>query len=93
MFQRNERPTRQRTGQTFPLEQALKEGADKSMLQELAGQTAYAEMLAQAGIRPSDDVVAQELKRQAESGKAPGLAQIFDCGDRQVPAAGAVGSC
>ena len=48
------------------------------MLQELASQTAYAEMLAQAGIRPSDDVVAQELKRQAESGKAPGLAQIFD---------------
>lgn len=78
MFQRNEEAYQARTGQSFPLEQALKEGADKSMVQQLAGQTAYAEMLAQAGIRPSDDVVAQELKRQAESGKAPGLAQMFD---------------
>lgn len=78
MFQRNEEAYQARTGQPFPLEQALKEGADKNMLQELAGQTAYFEMLAQSGIRPSDDVVAEELKRQAESGKAPGLAQIFD---------------
>ena len=72
MFQRNEEAYQARTGQPFPLEQAIKEGADKSMLQELAGQTAYAEMLAQSGIRPSDEVVAEELKRQAESGKAPG---------------------
>ena len=78
MFQRNEEAYQQRTGQTFPLEEAVKEGADKNMLQQLAAQTAYAEMLSQSGIRPSDDVVAQELKRQAESGKAPGLAQLFD---------------
>jgi peptidyl-prolyl cis-trans isomerase D len=78
MFQRNEEGYQARTGQSFPLEQALKEGADRNMLQQLAGQTAYAEMLSQSGIRPSDDVVAQELKRQAESGKAPRLAQMFD---------------
>ncbi|HEY1427864.1 MAG TPA: peptidylprolyl isomerase [Caulobacteraceae bacterium] len=78
MFQRNEEEYQQRNGQTFPLEEALKEGADRNMLQQLAAQTAYAEMLVQSGIRPSDDVVAQELKRQAESGKAPGLAQLFD---------------
>ena len=78
MFQRNEEAYQARTGQPFPLEQAVKEGADKNMLQELAAQTAYVEMLSQSGIRPSDDVVAQELKRQAESGKAPGLAQMFD---------------
>src|SRR6185312_760712 len=78
MFQRNEEQYQQRTGQTFPLEQAVAEGADRNMLQQLAAQTAYAEMLTQSGIRPSDDVVAQELKRQAESGKAPGLAQLFD---------------
>jgi peptidyl-prolyl cis-trans isomerase D len=78
MFQRNEEAYQARTGQPFPLEQAIKEGADKNMLQELAGQTAYAEMLSQSGIRPSDEVVAEELKRQAESGKAPGLAAMFD---------------
>jgi peptidyl-prolyl cis-trans isomerase D len=78
MFQRNEETYQARTGQSFPLEQAVHEGADKSMLQQLAEQTAYSEMLSQSGIRPSDDVVAQELKRQAESGKAPGLAQLFD---------------
>ncbi|HWF78749.1 MAG TPA: peptidylprolyl isomerase [Caulobacteraceae bacterium] len=78
MFQRNQEAYQQRTGQPFPLEQAVKEGADKNMLQELAAQTAYFEMLSQSGIRPSDDVVAQELKRQAESGKSPGLAQMFD---------------
>jgi len=78
MFQRNEEAYQERTGQTFPLEEAIRQGADKTMLEQLAGQTAYAEMLAQSGIRPSDDVVAQELKRQAESGKAPGLAQMFD---------------
>lgn len=78
MFQRNEEEYQARTGQTFPLEQAVTEGADRNMLAQLAGQTAYAEMLSQSGIRPSDEVVAEELKRQAESGKAPGLAQLFD---------------
>ena len=78
MFQRNEQAYQQRTGQPFPLEQALTEGADKGMLQDLAAQTAYFEMLSRSGIRPSDDVVAIELRRQAESGQAAGLAQIFD---------------
>ncbi|HZZ87342.1 MAG TPA: SurA N-terminal domain-containing protein, partial [Caulobacteraceae bacterium] len=78
MFQRNQQAYQERTGQAFPLEQMLKEGADKNMVQDLAAQTAYAEMLASAGIRPSDDVVASELRHQAQSGQAPGLAQIFD---------------
>jgi peptidyl-prolyl cis-trans isomerase D len=78
MFQRNEQAYQERTGQSFPLEQMLKEGADKGMVQDLAAQTAYFEMLGRAGIRPSDDVVASELRRQAQSGQAPGLAQIFD---------------
>ncbi|HEY2709151.1 MAG TPA: peptidyl-prolyl cis-trans isomerase [Caulobacteraceae bacterium] len=78
MFNRNEEAYQQRTGQPFPLEEAVKQGADKGMLQDLATQTAYFEMLTQSGIRPSDEVVAVELKRQAESGQAPGLAAIFD---------------
>jgi len=78
MFQRNEQAYLQRTGQPFPIEQALKEGADKGMLQDLASQTAYFEMLSRSGIRPPDDVVATELRRQAESGQAAGIAQIFD---------------
>lgn len=78
LFQRNEEDYQQRTGQNFPLEEALKEGYDRTLVQQLAEQTAYSEMLVQSGIRPSDDVVAQELKRQAESGKSPVLAQLFD---------------
>src|SRR5580692_3238344 len=78
LFQRQEQAYQQRTGQTFPLEQALAEGADKGMLQELASQTAYFEMLSRSGLRPTDDVVAIELRRQAESGQAAGIAQIFD---------------
>jgi peptidyl-prolyl cis-trans isomerase D len=78
LFQRQEQAYQQRTGQTFPLEQALTEGADKGMLEQLASQTAYFEMLSRSGIRPTDDVVAIELRRQAESGQAAGIAQIFD---------------
>ena len=78
MFQRNEQAFQQRTGQSFPLEEAVRQGADKSMLQDLAAQTAYFEMLTRAGIKPTDDVVASELKRQAVSGQSPGLAQMFD---------------
>ena len=78
MFQRNEAAYQQRTGQPFPIEQALKEGADKGMVQDLAAQTAYFKMLSRSGIRPPDDVVATELRRQAESGQAAGIAQIFD---------------
>jgi peptidyl-prolyl cis-trans isomerase D len=78
LFQRQEQAYQQRTGQAFPLEQALSEGADKGMLQGLASQTAYFEMLSRSGIRPTDDVVAIELRRQAESGQAAGIAQIFD---------------
>src|SRR5476649_2550140 len=67
LFQRQEQTYQQRTGQTFPMEQALTEGADKDMLQQLAAQTAYFEMLSRSGVRPTDDVVALELRRQAEA--------------------------
>src|SRR5271165_6603582 len=41
LFQRQEQSYQQRTGQIFPLEQALSQGADKDMLQQLSSQTAY----------------------------------------------------
>jgi peptidyl-prolyl cis-trans isomerase D len=78
MFQRNAQTYQERTGQAFPLEEVVRQGADKGMLQDLATQEAYFEMLSRSGIRPSDEVVATELRRQAESGQAPGLTQIFD---------------
>jgi peptidyl-prolyl cis-trans isomerase D len=78
MFERNQASYLQRTGQPYPLEEAVKQGADQGMVQDLAAQTSYFEMLSRSGIRPSDDVVALELRRQAESGKSPELAQVFD---------------
>ena len=78
LFQRQEQAYQERSGQPFPLEDALKQGVDKDMLQNLAAQTAYFELLSRSGIRPTDDVVALELRRQAESGRAAGIAQIFD---------------
>jgi peptidyl-prolyl cis-trans isomerase D len=78
MFNRNQEAYLQKTGQPYPLEEAIRQGADQSMLQDLASQTAYFEMLSRSGIRPSDDVVATEVRRQAESGNSPELAQVFD---------------
>jgi peptidyl-prolyl cis-trans isomerase D len=68
----------QQTGQPFPLEEAIREGADKDMLASLAQQASYSEMLSRSGIRPSDEVVAEEVRNQAESGHAPELAAVFD---------------
>jgi peptidyl-prolyl cis-trans isomerase D len=78
MFNRNQQAYLAKTGQPYPLEDAIRAGADQGMVQELASQTAYAEMLARSGIRPSEDVVATEVRRQAESGTSPELAQVFD---------------
>lgn len=78
IVQQNEQQYQQKTGQPFPIQEAIKEGYDQSLVDKLADQTAYAEMLARSGIRPTGDVVAVELKREAESGKSPGLAQVFD---------------
>ena len=78
MFNRNQQAYLAKTGQPYPLEDAIRQGADASMVQDLASQTAYAEMLSRSGIRPSDDVVALEVRRQAESGTSPELAQVFD---------------
>jgi peptidyl-prolyl cis-trans isomerase D len=78
IFERQQQAYLQQTGQPYPLEEAVKEGVDKDMVAKLSQQTAYAELLTRSGIVPSDTVVATELRREAESGKAPGLAQIFD---------------
>ena len=78
IFERQQQAYLQQTGQPYPLEEAIKEGVDKDMLSKMAAQTAYAELLSRSGVTPSDTVVAVELRREAESGKAPGLAQIFD---------------
>jgi len=77
MFNRNQQAYLEKTGQPYPLEEAVRQGADQGMLQDLASQTAYAEMLTRSGIRPSDDVVAAEIRHQAESGNAE-MAQVFD---------------
>ncbi len=78
MFQRNEQEYLTQTGQPYPLEEAVRQGADRQMLNQLAAQVAYQEMLSRSGIRPSAEVVAMELKREAEAGDNPGLAHIFD---------------
>jgi peptidyl-prolyl cis-trans isomerase D len=79
MFEHNEQAYLQQTGQSYPLEEAVRQGADQQMLQQLAAQTSYAEMLSRAGIRPPPDVIASELKRQAESGGgASALSEVFD---------------
>ncbi|HEY3796987.1 MAG TPA: peptidylprolyl isomerase [Caulobacteraceae bacterium] len=66
------------TSQPFPLEEAVREGVDKTMLQELASQAAYQELLTRAGIAPTADVVASELKHQAQASPNSALAQLFD---------------
>jgi peptidyl-prolyl cis-trans isomerase D len=78
IFERQQQDYLKQTGQPYPLEEAVKEGVDRDMLQKLSAQTAYAEMLTQSGIAPSDGVVALELKRMAESGHDEGIAQLFD---------------
>ena len=78
LFERQQQDYLKQTGQPYPLEEAIKQGVDRDMLQKLSAQTAYAELLTRSGIKPSDAVVALELKRMAESGRDPGIAQLFD---------------
>jgi peptidyl-prolyl cis-trans isomerase D len=78
VFQRQQEDYLKQSGQPYPLEEAIKEGVDHDMLEKMSAQSAYAEMLTRSGIRPSDAVVALELKRMAESGRNPGIAQLFD---------------
>ena len=68
----------QQTSQPFPIEEAIREGVDKQIVQQLAEQTAVAEMLTRSGVRPSDDVVAVELRQQAEAGGGSTISQLFD---------------
>jgi len=65
------------TSQSFPLEELVREGGDQTMLQQLASQTAYMEMLTRFGLKPTDDVVVAELHKQAQSGNSE-LSQVFD---------------
>jgi peptidyl-prolyl cis-trans isomerase D len=65
-----------RTGQPYSVEEAVREGADKRAVQDLASEAAFAEMLKRSGIDPTDDVVARALRRQAES--SPSLSGVFD---------------
>ncbi|MBV9996997.1 MAG: peptidylprolyl isomerase [Caulobacteraceae bacterium] len=62
----------------FPLEDVISKGIDRQLVDDLASQNAHAEMLSRAGVRPSDTVVAQELRRSAESGQDPQMAEMFD---------------
>jgi len=78
VFERQQQDYLKQTGQPYPLEEAIKAGVDRNMMQQLSAQSAYAEMLTRSGIKPSDAVVALELKRMAESGRDPGIAQLFD---------------
>jgi peptidyl-prolyl cis-trans isomerase D len=67
-----------RTGQPYSPEEAIREGADKELLQEFAGEKAFAEMLTRSGVEPSDEVVARALKRQAETNPQSVFATLFD---------------
>jgi peptidyl-prolyl cis-trans isomerase D len=78
ILQNYEQAYMRQTGQAFSPQDAVKEGFDQRILSQLAGQAAYAEMLDRAGVRPPSEVIARELKREAESGKNPGVAQVFD---------------
>jgi peptidyl-prolyl cis-trans isomerase D len=68
----------EREHQAYPLEEAVQAGEDKRLLGELADQKAYTEMLTRSGVQPSEDVLAVEMRRAAQSGQAPGLGQVFD---------------
>jgi peptidyl-prolyl cis-trans isomerase D len=78
IFADRKRNYEQQAQQAFPLEEALKAGVDKQLVDGLAADTAYSEMLAKSGVRPTDEVVAIELRRAAESGQDPSLSQMFD---------------
>ena len=65
------------SAQSFPLEEMVKEGGDQTMLQQLASETAYSEMLTRLGVKPTDDVVVAELRKQVEAG-SPALSELFD---------------
>jgi peptidyl-prolyl cis-trans isomerase D len=78
IFDRYKQQVEEQSSQTFPLEDFVKSGRDKAMLQELAGQSAYAELLSRSGVRPSDDVMVSELARAAKSGQSPMLSRLFD---------------
>ncbi|MFI4976549.1 MAG: peptidyl-prolyl cis-trans isomerase [Caulobacterales bacterium] len=78
LFDRQKEGYETKSGQAFPLDEALKEHFDQQFLQHVASDTAYAAMLDRSGVSPSDDLVAAELAKTAASGKAPALAAMFD---------------
>jgi peptidyl-prolyl cis-trans isomerase D len=67
----------QRTSQTLTPDEAVKQGYDQDLVNDLASQTTYSEMLARSGVQPSDTVVASELTRAAQSGDSQ-FARLFN---------------
>jgi peptidyl-prolyl cis-trans isomerase D len=64
--------------QPYPLEEAVKANVDEDMVNQLAQEQSYFEMLSRAGVRPSDDVLVSETVKAAQSGQDPELARVFD---------------
>lgn len=77
MFDAKKAQYEQQQSQPFPTEEVIRQGVDKQIVDQLADQTAFAEMLTRSGVQPSDDVVAIELRRQAETGGGA-ISRIFD---------------
>jgi len=64
--------------QPYPLEEAIKANVDQDLVDSLASEQSYFEMLQRAGVRPSDDVLVSETVKAAQSGQDPELARVFD---------------
>src|SRR5579863_4434296 len=78
IFDRYKQSVEEQTSQNFPVEEFVKDGRDKALLQDLAGQSAYAEMLTRSGVKPSDDVMVSELARVAKSNPNSPLGRLFN---------------
>ncbi len=78
MFEGDRQAYQQRTGQPFPLEQAVAQGEDKAILQNLATAEAFAEFLSRSGIVPSRDVFRAEFAKAARSSDQAVISQLFD---------------
>ena len=64
--------------QPYPLEEAVKAGVDQDLVDRIASEQSYFEMLSRSGVRPSDDVLVAETVKAAQSGQDPELARVFD---------------
>ena len=64
--------------QPYPLEEAVKANVDQDLVDRIASEQSYYEMLARSGVRPSDDVLVAETVKAAASGQDPELTRVFD---------------